>query len=167
MGSIAFDHATAQALINALESADERVHHQSMQWSDTVDTAMDEFEGGYARAFSSNADNERRDQSDLCFHLLTVASQVKFAQQDAEAEEQRLAAVAEWERNFAAWEADSTREGSVWTKAQRTNSHCGLSRERTIKQLPSASSTTGSHWAWKHGWSTMAAIRLWMPPEAP
>lgn len=115
MGSIAFDHATAQALINALESADERVHHQSMQWSDAVDTAMTEFEGGYARAFSSNADNERRDRSDLCFHLLTVASQVKFAQQDAEAEEQRLAAVAEWERNFAAWEADSTREGSVWT----------------------------------------------------
>ena len=101
--------------MRALESTDQRLYSQSMERSGAVDTAMAEFEGGYARTFSSNAENERSDRSDLCFHLLTVASQVKFAQQDAETEEQRLAEVAAWEERYAAWEADTSREGSVWT----------------------------------------------------
>ena len=115
MGSIAFDHATAQALINALESADERVHHQSMQWSDTVDTAMDEFEGAYSRLFSSNASNEKRDRSEVCFHLLNVVRQVSYAQDDARADEERLAAVADWEQRYAAWQADADSDPSWWT----------------------------------------------------
>ena len=88
--------------MRALESTDQRLYSQSMERSGAVDTAMSEFEGGYARTFSSNAENERSDRSDLCFHLLTVASQVKFAQQNAEKEEQRLAEVAAWEERYAA-----------------------------------------------------------------
>ena len=101
--------------MRALESTDQRLYSQSMERSGAVDTAMAEFEGGYARTFSANVENERSDRSDLCFHLLTVASQVKFAQQNAEKEEQRLAEVAAWEERYAAWEADTSREGSVWT----------------------------------------------------
>ena len=115
MGSIPFNQATAEALVRALESTDQRIYHQSLERSGAVDTAMAEFEGGYARLFSSNATHERLDRSDVCFHLLTVASQVRYAQEDAEAEEQRLAAVAEWEHRYAAWEADATTEGSFWT----------------------------------------------------
>ena len=98
VGSIAFDHSTAKALITALETADERVHRQSMEWSDAVNTAMDEFQGAYSRLFSNNAANEQRDRSDVCFHLLNVARQVEYAQEDARAEEERLAAVADWEQ---------------------------------------------------------------------
>lgn len=113
MGSIAFDHSTAKALISALRTADDRVHRQSMQWADAVDTAMDEFEGAYSSLFSGNATNEQRDRSELCFHLQNVARQVEYAQEEARAEQERLAAVADWEQRYAAWQADAD-SGPVW-----------------------------------------------------
>ena len=117
MGSIAFDQDKASRLINALEEASDRLDNQGTERATAANTAMEDFAGGYARAFRDGISEETQDRAHLRHEFYFLAQQIRRAQRDAEAEERRLEDAAQWEQSMSTWAADSKSGSAFSTQA--------------------------------------------------
>ncbi|PYY51780.1 hypothetical protein [Curtobacterium sp. MCBD17_023] len=94
---VEFDDAAAGALIRAAQSADGAFTGQSGARRGAVETAMQEFRGGYAELFRTASVTESSERGRLARAMDDLAQQVERAKQQAAEENRRLDEVRAWE----------------------------------------------------------------------
>jgi len=94
---VEFDDAAAGALIRATQSADGAFTGQSGARRGAVETALQEFRGGYAELFRTASVTESAERGRLARAMDELARQVEHAKQQAAVENRRLDAVRAWE----------------------------------------------------------------------
>jgi uncharacterized protein YukE len=94
---VEFDDAAAGALIRAAQSADGAFTGQSGARRGAVETAMQEFRGGYAELFRTASVTESSERGRLARAMDDLAQQVERAKQQAAEENRRLDEVQAWE----------------------------------------------------------------------
>lgn len=109
--TIAFDDASAQALSRATANALNVLLEQGSPRRSAVETAMDDFSGGYARLLNDAAGIESGDRGRLVGVLAALDSDLRQVQQLAQQERQRQNEIAAWADRQQARQSDEAQGG--------------------------------------------------------
>lgn len=95
--SIAFDDGAAASLGATVDAAAKELRDQATLRRTSIETAMDQFSGGYATVFTQACVVEAEDRAKLAGKLESLSYQIDQAQLKATEERQRLADLAAWQ----------------------------------------------------------------------
>jgi hypothetical protein len=97
MGTVDFDDAAADNLVQAATSAADVLRSQGTARRSAVEDAAEDFDGAYATRFTESAQTESEDRPKLASVLDDLGEQVMKVKKEAEAERKRLSDLAAWE----------------------------------------------------------------------
>jgi hypothetical protein len=109
--AVAFDDDAATSLVRIARDVDGRLRDEGVLRRGAVETALEDFAGGYADLFKVAASMETEDRGKLAAVLDNLAGQVEEAQQKAREESDRQSRLAEWRDREA--ERESRRENFI------------------------------------------------------
>lgn len=109
--AVAFDDDAAASLVRVARDVDGRLRDEGVMRRGAVETALDNFAGGYADLFKEAASIEAEDRGKLAVVLDDLAGQVEEAQQKAREERNRQSRLFDWREREA--ERKSRRENFI------------------------------------------------------
>ncbi|MEC5191981.1 MULTISPECIES: alpha/beta hydrolase [unclassified Arthrobacter] len=109
--AVSFDDDSATSLVRVARDVDGRLRDEGVLRRGAVETALEDFSGGYADLFKEAASIETEDRGKLAAVLDNLAGQVEEAQQKAREERERQSRLADWREREA--ERESRREDFI------------------------------------------------------
>lgn len=109
--AVSFDDDAATSLVRVARDVDGRLRDEGVLRRGAVETALEDFAGGYADLFKKAASIEAEDRGKLAAVLDDLAGQVEEAQQKAREERDRQSRLAAWREREA--ERESRRENFI------------------------------------------------------
>jgi hypothetical protein len=109
--AVAFDDDAASSLVRVARDVDGRLRDEGVLRRGAVETALEDFTGGYADLFKEAASIEAEDRGKLAAVLDDLARQVEEAQQKAREESDRQSRLADWREREA--ERESRRDNLI------------------------------------------------------
>ncbi|GAA3600144.1 hypothetical protein GCM10022198_25680 [Klugiella xanthotipulae] len=94
--TIVFNEEAADSLITTARAADTELRNEGVLRRGAVETAVQDFSGGYARLFTTASSFESEDRGKLAGILDDLANQVEEAQRKAAEETDRHKKLADW-----------------------------------------------------------------------
>lgn len=109
--AVSFDDDAATSLVRIARDVDGRLRDEGVLRRGAVETALEDFAGGYADLFKEAASIEAEDRGKLAAVLDDLSGQVGEAQQKAREESDRQSRLADWREREA--ERESRRENFI------------------------------------------------------
>ncbi|MFK0040036.1 alpha/beta hydrolase [Paenarthrobacter sp. NPDC090517] len=109
--AVSFDDDAAASLVRVAREVDGRLRDEGVLRRGAVETALEDFAGGYADLFKEAASIEAEDRGKLASVLDDLAGQVEEAQQKAREERDRQSRLAVWREREA--ERESRRDNFI------------------------------------------------------